>query len=289
MRRTQWAVGIAVAAVALMAGVLLVRNDHGGRSTGEPVVAQATISPELPAFGDRLTADLRIRVDRRRVNPRSVRVDARFAPYRPLGLPRRDERGSGHSTTLHYRYLLDCLDRACLPGGKVFSFRRARVVYRGGQVSATWPQFLVVARTQPEDLKQPQMRDGLSPLPRVSYRMSPAHLELALGGAALLLVLAAAGLVTGTRSRPVAAATPEANGSLSPLEAALALVRQAAAVGDPVMQRKALERLASELRRARLTRLARVARRLAWSEPLPHSKTTDALADEVLRAVGATT
>jgi hypothetical protein len=54
------------------------------------------------------------------------------------------------------------------------------------------------------------------------------------------------------------------------------------------MQRKALERLSAELRRSRLTRLARAARRLAWSEPDPRSETTEALAEEVARSVKET-
>jgi hypothetical protein len=75
------------------------------------------------------------------------------------------------------------------------------------------------------------------------------------------------------------------NGAVPPLEAALALVRQAAAAGDPAMQRKALERLSSELRLSRLSRLARAARRLAWSEAEPRAETTEALADEVSQEV----
>jgi hypothetical protein len=287
--RTRLAIGgaTAVAAAALVAAVLVLRGGEGGPARGEAVVASTSVSPRLPAFGDRVTAELRVKVDRRQADPSSVRVTARFAPYRPLGRPARSKSGSGETTVLRYRYVLDCLERACLPRGKLFLFPRARVTYGGGEVAAAWPEFLVVARTQPADLRQPQMRDGLRPLPRISYRTSPAGLELAFGGGAVLLVLLAAGLVAHSRPRPAPAAVQETNGALSPLEAALALVRQAASAGDPVMQRKALERLASELRRARLLRLARSARRLAWSERKPQTATTGAFADEVVRAVEA--
>jgi len=288
--------GSALILAALVAGWLLARGGgSGGPSSGRAVVATTAISPQLPAFADRVTAELRVVVDRRLVDPGSVQVQASFSPYRSIGSPKRSEGASGHSTLLRYRYVLDCLVRECLPQAKPFQFPQAIIRYRGPQakeVSADWPQFVVVPRIEATDVKSPHMRDGLRPLPRVSYRISPRRLELGLGGAAVLLVLAAAGLVVRTRTRPqfrpTPSAVPETNGALSPLEAALALVRQAAAAGDPVMQRKALERLSTELRRARLPRLARAARRLAWSEPKPRAKATNALADEVLRAVGVT-
>jgi hypothetical protein len=279
-----------LAAALLAAVVLWGRGGGAGPDSGRAIVASTVISPELPGFADRVTAELRVLVDRDRADPDSVRVQAAFAPYRALGPPRRSESTSGGATLLRYRYVLECLTRACMPRPEPFLLPPARLSYGGkeaGDLHAEWPAFLVVPRVQASDLARPRMRDGLRPLPEPSYRSSPDALAFGFGGAAVLLVLAAGGLVVRTRPRaaPVAAAA-EANGVLSPLEAALALVRQAAAAGDPPMQRKALERLASELRRARLPRLAGAARRLAWSEPDPRAPATDALADEVERAVG---
>ena len=291
MTRWHWIAGGSLAA-ALAAGALLLllaRGDESAPPSGPPVAASTSISPDFPAFADRVTADLQVRVDRRRVDLGSVRVDARFTPYRALGAPSRSQSGSGHSMIIRYRYVLNCLEHDCLPQhGKTFLFPKAQVSYRGkesGKVTADWPGLVVASRLQPTDIKRPQLRDGLRPLPAVSYRVSPAMLGLGLGGAAVLLILTASGLVAAGRERPVLAAAPETNGSRSPLEAALALVRQAAAAGDPVMQRKALERLAAELRRARLLKLARSARRLAWAEPLPQRQATEELADEVVRTV----
>ena len=50
---------------------------------------------------------------------------------------------------------------------------------------------------------------------------------------------------------------------------ALALVRESATSGSPEEERRALERLAVELRRARSPALAGDASRLAWSQPVP--------------------
>jgi hypothetical protein len=286
----KWLVIGVAAAAAVFAAALLTRSVGKARptTTGPAATASTAVSPAFPSFADRVTADVSVLVDPRRVDPHSVRVDARFTPYRALGSPQRSESASGSSTLVRYRYIIDCLVRECLPRNP-FVFPRARVRYRGqeaGELTAVWPQVLVVPRVQAEDLKLKQMRDGLRPLPRPSYRVSPVGLELALGGAAVLLVLGAGGLVIRTRPRRAPASVPETNGALSPLETALVLVRQAASRDDAVMQRKALERLASELRRAGLPGLARSARRLAWSQREPRARSTNALADEVVRAEG---
>ena len=289
MSRAKLLGGVVAAAAVVLGAVLLWGRGGGGGGpvTAQPVLATTAISPGLPGFADRMTAELRVLVDRRRADPDSVRVNAGFSPYRALGPPVRSERTSGDSTLLRFRYALECLTRECLPRREPFRFPQAHVTFKGkvgGGITASWPAFLVVPRVRATDLARPQMKYGLRPLPRVTYSTAPVRLELALGGGAVLLLLAAAGLVLGTRPRPAPAVVAETNGMLSPLEAALALVRQAAAAGDAVMQRKALERLSSELRRSRLSRLARAARRLAWSEADPRAEKTEALADEVAQA-----
>jgi hypothetical protein len=288
MKRRVAIAGSAAAVLAVLGAVVLfTRGGDGGRPTGEPVLASTQLSPELPAFADRITADLRVLVDRRRVDPSSIRVAASFSPYRQVRAPERSETATEHSTLVRYRYVLDCLDSNCLPRHP-FVFPRARVSYgekERSEVSASWPLFLVAPRVRPDDVTPPRMRDGLRPLPSVSYRVQPVALELAFGGAAVLLMLAAGGLVARSRPRP-APVGPQENGAVSPLVAALMLARQAAAAGDPVMQRKALERLASELRLAKLLSLARSARRLAWSERKPQAQATEALADDVVREAG---
>jgi hypothetical protein len=276
----------------VVAAILIGGRGGGGPTMARPVLASTALSPGFPAFADRLTAELRVLVDRRRADARSLKIEARFSPYRALGAPARWETKSGGATLVRYRYLLECLNRACLPRPRPFVFPQARISYKGkeaGAVTASWPPFLVAPRVKASDLARPRMRDALRPLPKVTYSSAPRALEVALGGGAVLLLLAATALLSGTR-RPRAAPVPlaHANGAGSPLEAALALVRQAAAARDARMQRKALERLSAELRRSRLTRLARAARRLAWSEPDPRSETTEALAEEVARSVKET-
>jgi hypothetical protein len=282
--------GAAAAAVGIVLAVVLWGRGGESPAAGRAVLVNTALSPELPGFADRLSAELRVLVDDSRVDPGSVRIQARFAPYRSLGPPTRSESTRGETTLLRYRFELECLTRACLPRPEPFVLPPAQIRYRGkgaGLVTASWPAFLVAPRIKASDLARPRMRDGLRPLPEVSYRAGPDALAYGLGGAGALLVLGAAGLLVGARQRPASASqhAAESNGALSPLEAALALVWQAAASGDAHMQRKALERLGTELRRSRMPRLAHTARRLAWSEPEPRAERTEALAHEVALAV----
>jgi hypothetical protein len=73
---------------------------------------------------------------------------------------------------------------------------------------------------------------------------------------------------------------------LTPIERALALAEHAAAHGEVDESRKALERLAAELRRRRAVAQADDAERLAWSETDPSQESVAALATSV-RSNGA--
>jgi Flp pilus assembly protein TadB len=69
----------------------------------------------------------------------------------------------------------------------------------------------------------------------------------------------------------------------SPLEQALALVRESSDAGEP--DRRALERLAVELRRTGDPSLATDASRLAWSHDRPRPAGVAPLSDEVQRTI----
>jgi hypothetical protein len=74
---------------------------------------------------------------------------------------------------------------------------------------------------------------------------------------------------------------PRIPAHLSPIERALALAEFAAAHGEVAESRKALERLATELRRRHVPVEAGAAERLAWSAHDPSPKTIAELADAV--------
>ena len=112
-----------------------------------------------------------------------------------------------------------------------------------------------------------------------------------LGGVALalaaLLILGAGWLVAsvvGGDTRLVRARQIPAH--LTPIERALALAEHATAHGEVDESRKALERLAAELRRRRAVTQADDAERLAWSETDPSPESVAALATSV-RSNGA--
>ena len=132
----------------------------------------------------------------------------------------------------------------------------------------------------------PKLRSGLVPLPLPSYRIAPGTALWLLTALALLLALAGVALVAralGPARSRIAVRVPRR--TLSPVERALALLREASTRGDASAERKALERLAWELRQAREDRLARDARRLAWSEPGPTPEPVGALTEAVAKAV----
>jgi hypothetical protein len=140
-------------------------------------------------------------------------------------------------------------------------------------------------RIDPNQLDQAALRADLRDLPSASYRVSPRTVELV---ALVLAVLFAAGAaILILRLLPLDRIATRLGARFvdkrSPLEQALALVRESAASGSPEEERRALERLAVELRRNRNPALAGDASKLAWSQPVPAG--IDPLSDEVERVI----
>src|SRR5438132_12439622 len=114
----------ALALAALAGAVALAVVLAGGRSSGSgqrsgadtrPAVrAQASVSPTAFLFGDTVRARVQVLVDRRRVDPRDVKVDARFSPYSLVAGPTRDVRSAGPVTLVTYTVALRCLGVACV-------------------------------------------------------------------------------------------------------------------------------------------------------------------------------
>ena len=318
--RSRLLVGLAAAGVGILLLVVsLVRMTRdGGEAPLRPegdIVATATLAPRLHRFGDALRAEVTVVLDRRRLDPRLVRLETDLEPYRAVGgtLVERDD--AGDLTRLRYTMTLRCLVPACVPGlleRKRFEFRPVTVVYRraetfGSQadfVHLTWPTVEVVSHLSEQAIETARSADprgsgdlsrGLRAgdvsqlwranpldLPPVSYRVRPAVLASWLFAMALALALAGAALLArqAPRQVPVAAARPvEEEGTA--LERALRAVDGALTNGHVGEQRRALELLARELAREDEVALAAEARELAWSESAPPREAAATLSERV--------
>lgn len=288
---------IAALALCLAAGVavvLIARGGGGGGDVLDPgasIAAKTAVSPGEHLFADSSLARLDVLVNRRRVDPGSVRVEASFAPYRVVDSFPVVRKQIGNATRLEFRYRILCLARGCVPRKQRRDFRLpdARITYvsRGESRSraepAAWPLVSVVSRVKRSDLTDRNFADALDSLPRPSYRLDPNLLAGLLLGLSLFLVLGT-GAVAAARLRgppPPKPAAARETVPLSPLEQALALVERALAGHGVEEQRRALERLGRELVACDRRDLAGEARRLAWSRTGPSAGEARVLSGEV--------
>jgi len=309
------ATAVGILAAAIVAVVLVVTlSGHEQPSTagslppGQAFSATWSLFPRTHLFGDTVHMRVEATVDRRRVDPNLLRLEAHFKPYERIAPPTRTRRDVGHYTQLVYRMDLRCLDPACAAGtGAIRRIRvePARLMYRGPSrrgrvepVTHEWPVMLAFSRLDPADLAarargvtpfgQNPNRVSKQPLPpwRIDSELAPASYSLRPDSAFWLAIVAALLLVVGAGFflRPY---LPEATflrrrGEPGPLERALAVVESARASGMEERERKALELLGSELARGGETKLAESARALAWSRPdPPEPALTTALAVDV--------
>jgi hypothetical protein len=150
-----------------------------------------------------------------------------------------------------------------------------------------WQPLHVSGRIDPKLLAEAALRAELRDLPAPTYRVSPTTVQLI---ALLLAVLCFVGAaVLAIRFLPldrmVAWLGRNRADRRSPLERALALVRESTAKGEPAEGRQALERLAHELRDTREPELAGAAGRLAWSKQPPAESGVEPLSDDVERVI----
>jgi hypothetical protein len=289
---------LAVVAVVLAVGALVAWNawgEGGGPGLGEePIVGSAFLTPEQHLFGDAVRARLELVVDGNRVDPGSVEIGANFAPYRQLRPVEVTRSESGSLTRIRYDYLLGCLVARCLPQGSGrVELGSAAVNYtrRGSPVadaaSIEWPPLRAAGRIDPDELENAALRAELRNLPEPSYRVSPRTVELVALVLAALFAAGAAILILRLLPLDRLAARLGARWAdkRSPLEQALALVRESSATGSSEEGRRALERLAVELRRVRNPALASDASRLAWSQSPPADAGVEPLSDDVQRVI----
>jgi hypothetical protein len=278
--------------VGVVAGVLVASGGGSGGSPPSAIQARGALLPGVVLFGDTLTARLDVTLDRSKIDPGSVRVQAGFAPWKPVAPPKQVRRdGSGSSTYIGKTYVLRCLEGACTSQNDsvVEDLDQARVSYvtRDGThrvMKVKWPQLVVDSRYAQKTLSAAgataaPWKAALFSLPSLTYSVSPSLLVALLLIGGLVLLLAAGALVHLGRRRPEvqaapAPAPPPPAPVLPPLERALLLLELSERVDGAGDQRRALERVADELTRRGEAELARRARALAWSEGAPGPEQT---------------
>jgi hypothetical protein len=146
--------------------------------------------------------------------------------------------------------------------------------------TGTWPTTFIATRLTVQDAATTHFRWS-KVMPATSYRVSPGTLANGLTVAAALLAIGALALIGFELVRLRDRRRQRALAVLSPLEAALAYTRDAAARPDPADRRKALGLLATTLESEGVPALADTASDVAWSEEPPTADRAIELADEV--------
>ena len=263
-----------------------------------PPDVRTSLTPQILLFGDTLTARVDALVNKRRVDPDSVQVEMDFSPWEVVGPVEREEKDGGATALVRTTFVLRCLTSPCVPPRDTAPLDFDPVIVRygdNGRLDVPWPRLVVHSRIadrgapvttagggQRGGPQFPWTADLLS-LPAVSYRVSPGILfPLLLALAALLVVVGGVLVYRAWPERkeapePVVELPPEP--ALPPLIQALALLEQPPAENGTADRRRALELVADALEGTD-TKLARSARRLAWSEETPPVETTSGLASD---------
>jgi hypothetical protein len=288
---------VVLVAAGTVAAIVKLRDDRdvsGPVLTTDLIAVRADVTPHEFLFGDQLTAQVDVLLDRAFVRPESVQVAENFTPFRVRGEPRRERRDLGETTHLRFTYDLECLRGGpCLPEeeGRTFELPEVRVSYVVTEIGDRTTTRVPIAplgggsRLLSANLNEPAFRSDPRQVPAPTYRVSPTLLAVTALGLAGLLVLAALFLIVpllpiGFVQRRLAERRARRR---TDLERALAHLR--GTEPDSVEVRPALERVASELRRAENDDLAGETRRLAWSEPPPAEEQIGPLSDDVDRVI----
>jgi len=295
---------VLVGAAVLATLILVIRAGDGGTGAARPpegsadVVVDVRLLPRTVGFGDTLTASVDVTVDRRRVDPDSVRIRQEFSPWGQLARPRQTRQDSAHTSFLRTTYVLRCVIGPCVPPRETYQLEFDPVVvsYRlveGGKaesVETRWPILVTHSNIVASDLERREAvttpwRADLLSMPAASYRISPGLLRGLLFAGALVLGLAGvvfAFIAMPTREPEIEPEPePEPEPALPPLELALILLTDGAQTNGAADRRRALELVAEEMEAREELPLARRARTMAWSEETPTLAETSGLAESV--------
>jgi hypothetical protein len=295
----QIAAGVLVAAVIAVVLVIALTGSSqpsgaGSLPTGQAVAATWSLTPSSSLFGDTVHMRVEATVDRSKLDPRFLQLDAPLKPYEPVGPRHRTQKNVGRYTEVVYSLALRCIKQACVSpvgGSRHITLDPAHLVYRGpGQpagfqpIEHAWPGIVSYSRLDQKDILaggsgvtpfgQNPNRAARQPLPPWRFASDLPHVSYSVGPNkafwyailfALLLVTASAVLLRPYLPRLDFLRRREPG----PLEIALATVERARASGRQERERQALELLGAELVRTGELQLAESARALAWSQPDP--------------------
>jgi hypothetical protein len=247
-----------------------------------PVAALTTLTPTTTLFGEDVIATVATVVDTARVDPGTVRLVGGFRPYTATVTSVTRSRGS--FAEVRYRILLRCLSETCVAMRQALSVQPTptRLIFdlrnSDGQrtIVLHWPKVEIVSRINPSQFltSASAYTYHLTPLPAVSYRLSPPIAVAASGvGSVFLFGLAALFLRSYLRTRRLVASAESARPS--PQERAGAYLRLSLTQSDETLRRKALARAAAELAEAD-SPLGPKIRELAWARIPP---TTSAISE----------
>jgi hypothetical protein len=300
---------LAVAAVALTlaapaAARLPVFESGSVVGEGMPLKAYATVTPTVHLFGDEVTARLAVIADAKWVEPSRLRVHTSFEPYRPLRRATVTRVQVGRFAQVTWTWTLQCLTTPCAPRIPPseryhdFRFKTIFIDYlaKDGKrvfgLTATWPKVEVQTQVSPgmrqymAETNRLNWRFHTTPIAAPAYRVSPSTLFWTALGFAGALGLAALALawrwyraVRPRSVREVTVAPPATT-----LERALQLLAWAHATGNETLERKTLERVATELDIESVDELSQAARELAWSQRVPRDEDVETLAERAREA-----
>jgi hypothetical protein len=284
----------AVSVAALATGLGPAWRSSAGAEpvSTRPISVHTTLLPRTAHFGDPVVAQVTVDVDSGVVDPNSVRVVPGFVPFVESAPPVVSRTKVGRDVTYRYRYSIQCVSDGCLPAGqsRVVALPDVLVKAQAGQRSltaaASWPAATVASGLSASDLRAgtPRFRHSAS-LPPPLYALPPGGFALSLLAIGALLgataaILLGIELVALRRRRRVRAA------SRTPLETALAFVRDAARRRGADDRRKALELLAETLEVEGNPSLAGAAWQAAWAEQPPSPERALEVAEDVEALVG---
>ena len=224
------------------------------------LTVRTAVEPVTSLFGDVVTLRADVLVDRRAIDPDSARVEARFTPFRVVSDVRRIRPSGTVPATSTFEFEVQCISLACLNAGvqrdETRLCKRSRSRFAadaswrsdatGETVSAriVWPRVVVQSRLSRAAVEEGDPRLGDFPTLERSFAISSNLVgALRLGVAIVLTLVGAYLLARVVRGRP-SVRRLRLPGHLTPLDRAVALVRDAAARDDVAEERRALERLA---------------------------------------------
>jgi hypothetical protein len=290
--------GVALAGVILVAAILAGRDEpEAGPPAlrGEVLSTATSFTPQAHLFGERVRARLDILYDRARVPGETVSANPRLAPYTVVS--RKVTRETlGAIGRVRYDLTLECVTRRCLaPKGGAFTFPQTGIEYKPRvaavrdplTASVQWPALRVASRVGPSDLEGLELQADVRELPPLSYRVAPDTVTVAGYGLAVVLGLIGLVLLAQALALPdlIRTALARRRARRSPLQRALTLVKRSSRDGGRADTRRALERLAVELRETKEPDLAQTATKLAWRRNDPSTTTVEPLSDEVERVI----